>query len=233
MRDETIQHQRQQVLLDKKWQKFLRRMWLFRHIPFVSVVLAAGSMALGNVHPESDFDVIIGAGSGRIFTTRFFAAVLFSLFGWRRTKLSHKETATDKICLNHFVTPAAYRLSSPHNEYWKKLYFSLVPVYGAPEKISQFWASNADWLGEIPRVGDDLRHQHKKPSKIKLVIEYVLSGKKGDWLEAMFKKIQISRIERGLKSQLGHQPRIIYNDNELEFHPDTKRIDDYLKGGLR
>src|SRR3989338_8362689 len=103
MNNEVILKRQQQVLYDKKWRKFLRRTWLFKYIPFVDFALAAGSMALGNVSPESDFDVIIGARPGRVFTTRFFCVVAFGVFGWRRTKLNHRESAADKICLNHFV----------------------------------------------------------------------------------------------------------------------------------
>ena len=230
---EGLELRRQQVVYDKKWRKFLSRVWVLRFTPFVDFALAAGSLASGNVHNDSDFDVIIAARNGKIFTARFFCALFFGILGWRRKRLDHKESAANKLCLNHFVTEKSYRLSPPHNEYWKKLYLNLAPIFGLPEKIRQFWAANADWLGEIPRISDDLRYEYKNSAKFKTVLERALSGGVGNWLEVKLKQLQISRIERGLRSQLGHQPRIIYNDDELEFHPDTKRIDDYLKGGLR
>src|SRR3989338_3476442 len=117
MNEEILPRRQQQVLHDKKWIKFLRRTWLFKHIPFVDFALAAGSMATGNVRPESDFDVIIGARAGRIFTARFFCVIAFGFFGWRRAKLNHKESAADKICLNHFVTEKSYQLSGSRNTY--------------------------------------------------------------------------------------------------------------------
>ncbi|MBI2024844.1 MAG: hypothetical protein HYT03_02035 [Candidatus Harrisonbacteria bacterium] len=215
----------QQVLHDKKWIKFLKRTWLFKFAPFVEFALAAGSMAMGNVRPESDFDVIIGARSGRIFTARFFAVIAFGAFGWRRKKIDHREAAADKICLNHFVTPASYRLSPPHNAYWRKLYQNLVPLFGSDKKVNDFFAANSDWLGKEIAYVDDLRHYHRRKSWPVRFVEWTLSGWAGDFLEKRLRKIQISRIENGIQKELGHNPRIIYTDQELEFHPDTARIE--------
>src|SRR3989338_9483980 len=94
MLNEVIVKRQQQVLYDKKWIKFLKRTWLFRHIPFVEFAVAAGSLATGNVNPDSDFDVIIGARAGRIFTARFFSVLGFGIFGWRRGRLHG--AATDR-----------------------------------------------------------------------------------------------------------------------------------------
>lgn len=204
----------------------MRRTWPFRFIPFVELALAAGSMAMGNVKEQSDFDVIVGARQGRIFTARFFTVLIFGLLGWRRKKLNHKEEAADKICLNHFVTAKAYRLSGPHDAYWKKLYQNLVPLFGAREAINRFFSANGDWMG-APRIFiDDLRRDRSVAAWPRVAVEKILSGWLGNCLESFLRRAQISRIERGLRNDPpGHNPRIIYGDDELEFHPDTKRIE--------
>lgn len=230
MAEDAIARRQQQVLYDKKWEKLLRRAWLFRFVPFVEFVLAAGSMAIGNVRADSDFDVIIGVKSGRIFTARFFAVIGFGFFGWRRTRLNHQETAADKICLNHFITEKSYRLSPPYNDYWKDLYLNLVPVFGTPEKINKFFEANSDWLGADRNYRDDLRHYYRSSSWAKKFREWLLDGRLGDWLETILRRAQISRIEKSLRNDPpGYKPRIKYNDEELEFHPDTKRIQDFLQ----
>ena len=214
------------MLYDEKWIKFRRQTWPFRFIPFVELALAAGSMAIGNVSPKSDFDVIVAAKTGRIFTARASAILVFGLLGWRRKKLSHKEDAADLICLNHFVTERSFRLSGPHDRYWQTLYKNLVPVYGNIDRINQFFTANADWSG-AGVFHDDLRlrHSHRHKSLPKFFLEKFLSGWFGNRLESFLKIIQIRRIERGLANDPpGYQPRIIYNDDELEFHPDTARI---------
>jgi hypothetical protein len=76
MDTETILRRQRQVLCDTKWQAFNKKTWLFKYIPFVDVVFGGGSLALGNVNENSDFDVLILAKSGRIFSARFFQSLL-------------------------------------------------------------------------------------------------------------------------------------------------------------
>jgi hypothetical protein len=185
-------------------------------------------MALGNVHQDSDFDVIVGAKSGRIFTARFFCILMFGLLGRRRQKFSHREAASNKICFNHFVTPRSYRLKPPHNIYWQELYRNLVPIYGQKEKIRDFFEAN-DWMGLPALAGertysDDLRHEFYEPSFNGFILEKILSGRFGDFTERILKRIQIKRIRKSPKDSLGFEPRMVFNDDELEFHPDTLRI---------
>jgi len=221
---------RQQVLYDEKWKKFLRRTWLFRYLPFVDVAFAAGSMVTGNVNENSDFDVIVGVREGRIFSARFFSVIAFGLFGWRRSKIDHREAAKDKVCLNHFVTPSAFRLSAPYEPYWHHLYRMLVPLFGDMETVRSFWISNEAWMEKKVMYEDDLRHRHRKSSTWKILIEKILGGSVGDSLERILRNWQIRRIEEGLRrSGELHKPRIRFDDHELEFHPDTRRIQLFQK----
>ncbi len=215
-----------EVLYDTKWHKFVYRARLFRFIPFVDFALGAGSMAYGEVKDASDFDCIVGVKLGRIFTARFFAVFVFGILGYRRRKMDHKEEAKDKICLNHFVTEKSYKLSPPYFEYWKNLYRNLIPVFGSEEKISDFFKANSDWMGEVSKIDykTDLRYVYKKDSRIKSFLEFILEGFVGNFLEKMLRNLQIKKIKRGLKIEEKHDPRIIYSDIELEFHPDTRRI---------
>ena len=227
MSQNLIAKRQQQVLHDKKWIKFLRRTWLFRYTPFVEFALAAGSLATGEVNSDSDFDVIVGVRYGRIFTARLFCVWAFGFFGWRRTRLDHSKSAADKVCLSHFVTEKSYRLAPPHNEYWKNLYKNLAPIYGDPKKINAFFAANSDWRGERIFV-DDLRHRYHSGSWAKSFREWLFSGRFGDWIERFLRDVQVKRIEKGLENESGYKPRIIYSDQELEFHPDTRRIENII-----
>lgn len=220
----VIAARRAQVLYDRKWKKFLRRARLFRHIPFVEFTFGAGSMAVGSVHKDSDFDVIVGARRGRIFTARFFAVIAFGFFGWRRKKLTHDEAAADKICLNHFVTESSCTLSPPHNASWLTLYARLVPLFGTVETMQAFFDANARWMGERRRYSDDLRHEYRTSSRVKQLFERICSGRAGDALERALKAGQVALIRRSLHApEIGSAPRIKYTDDELEFHPDTRR----------
>ncbi len=232
-------------LYEQKWQKFLKRIWPFNFIPFVDFVFAAGSLATGKMREDSDFDAIVGSRQGRIFIARAFCILFFGLLGWRRrgshsrhshtfvphscTKVRDSHYASDKFCFSHFVTPRAYRLSPPYNRYWQNLYLSLVPVYGEKVLIQKFWDANRDWMEERKVYAEDKRHIYKERGLAKLILEWMLSGPLGDRLEKKLKIIQIKRIEQSLKTTEVYKPRIVYGDNELEFHPDTKRIQDFLQ----
>jgi len=240
--DAVIERREQQLLCDKKWHKLNQRTWLFCFLPFVEIAFGSGSLAVGNVDEESDFDVLIGTRTGRIFTARFFAAFAFGFFGWRRAKEHGHADAADKMCLNHFITPATYQLKLQTNAYWKLLYKKLVPIYGEERRIRQFFKDNLELIGER-KVEIDQRYKFQDPADLKNVIEIILRGAFGDWLEKKLKKYQIARIEAGLPvQQLAREPHrmiisgergervelpplIIYNDQELEFHPDPAVIE--------
>lgn len=215
-------------LSQRKWRKFLKRTWLFQYIPFIDFVFAAGSLATGGIREESDFDVLIGVKPGRIFTARAFCFLLFKPLGlWAKHGKNSPKLYKDKLCFNHFVTPNAYRLSPPYNEYWKKLYLSLAPIYGDPAVIQRFYRANEDWIGKTRLYQEDNRHIYKKSGWAKTFLQWLLSGRIGNWLENILKKIQVRKIEQSKKYQETYKPRITVSDIELEFHPDTKRIEDY------
>lgn len=229
--EREIAERRLLVLYDRKWKKFLKRSFLWRHLPFVEFALGAGSLAIGNVHGNSDFDVIVGAKTGRIFTARFFAVLAFGALGWRRKKtMSHREAASDKVCLNHFVTEPSFRLQPPYNAYWQTLYRRLIPIYGTPPAVQKFFDANSGWAGEKILYREDLRYLGREPSPLKRALEGLLGGRAGDGLEFFLRRVQIRLIERSIKDTVGHyQPRLRYDDDELEFHPDTRRIEEYCK----
>ena len=214
-------------LAQGKWRKFLKRVKVFRFVPFVDFVLAAGSLATGKLHEKSDLDVIIGAREGRIFTVRFWAILFSGLFGFRRKGTDHKEEAADKLCFNHFVAPRAYCLRPPYNAYWNELYSKLVPVMGDEKAISDFFKAN-DWLKPLRQYERDPRYSGQGKSFIKSVIEFIFRGWLGNKLEQVLKKLQLRRIERGLPQALGYKPRFVVSDLELEFHMDTRRIEEML-----
>lgn len=215
-------------LAERKWKKFLFRVKLFRFVPFVNFVIAAGSLVVGGMNENSDFDVIVGAKSGRIFTVRFFSSLIFAIPGWRRSKLDHGAGTKDKICLSHFVTRASYKLTPPYNEYWRTMYGNLVPVMGSREKIDEFFRAN-NWLipsrtySEEEMAKNELHIGYNRFLKSHL-LEFVLSGFLGDWLERQLRDVQVKKIETGLKDIEPGQRRVVYTNELLEFHTYNKPV---------
>ena len=211
------------ILRDKKWVQVLKSARFFKYLPFIDLVFVAGSMAIGNVKEDSDFDLVIGTKENRLYTARFLALIFFMLTGAKRRKnISSGKQSKNKLCFNHFVTPNSYKFSPPYNIYWQELYQNLVPIYGEEKIINQFFNAN-DWSGKRYFLGD-LRH-NKDVSIIKLVIEKILAGKLGDFLEKILAYLQIQKINNGLKNETpGFKPRIKINQEELELYLSTSKI---------
>ena len=211
-------------LYSRKWEKFLKRVRPFRFVPFVEFVLASGSLATGKVHEGSDFDVMVGVRPGRIYTARFFAIVIFEIFGYRRRVEDYRGDVSDKICLNHFVTNKRYKLEPPYSGSWEELYRSLAPVMGDEEEMKRFFEAN-DWLVPKRIYEKDGRYLGNGKSILGRFLERALSGGMGNSLERYLKRIQVSRIERGLDKALGYKGRVFWSDDELEFHPDRSKFE--------
>ena len=181
------------LLLDKKRFKALRRSWLFNLVPFIDRVYIAGSLALGHVHENSDFDVIVVTRPGRLYTARFFCLLFFGLLGWRRMLKNPK----DGFCFNHFTSglPANVKFSHSdgrHNKgielYAECLYRNLIEMPTNSMKLS-----------------DGLIRPMSKT------------------VERLLKWWQIRRIEKFLKKfPPPVNSIIIYNDEKVELCFDLK-----------
>ncbi len=201
---------------------------VFEYIPFIRLVFVSGSVAMGTANESSDCDVLIGVMQGRIFLVRCFTALILELCGSRCSHTNNKnDTAkrAGKICLNHFVTPTAYRLSPPHTNSWRKLYQALIPIYGSDEEIKKFRDANIDWVGQYTMRNTAIVNKSKQ-NKIKRSLEWLLKGSIGNQLEYILKRLQIKRIRRRITQEgLGYKPRVVYTDDELEFHPDRRKFE--------
>ena len=212
-------------LLDQKWRKFLKLRPFFAYIPFVDFVLVAGSLAFGNVHPDSDFDVIVGVRSGRVFSAWFLSSFIFQIFGWREHP--GRDTA-NRFGMPHFAAPLGYTLSPPYDAYWENLYCKLIPALGDEERIREFFAAN-DWL-KPPR--EYVRHEKYiggVSSWCKKVIEFLLHGRIGNLIEGVLKKWLVKKIEN--PDKIGYKPRVFWDDTKIELYRDTKRIEEMLGNG--
>ena len=175
------------LLYDKKRCKALKRSQLFNFLPFIEKVYLAGSLALGNVHENSDFDVIIVAKPGRLYTARFFCLLLFNIFDWRRTLKNPR----DGFCFNHFntgeVKPAGF-LGLIGN-YEKKLHQNLIPVLLSRRKSN------------IPRS-----RYIRLFERVENLLEKILKKWQIKKIEKFLKKFPP-----------GPNSRIIYNDERVEL----------------
>ncbi len=211
----------QKLLLDLKWKKLRKLAGYFAFVPFLDFVVVTGSMAVGNVKENSDFDLLISVKEGRMFTTRYCINFIFSLLGERRLD-DLEETKSNKLCLNHFVTEATWNIK-PINAYSATIYQNWVPLWGNREKIGKFLTLNSEFHPNAKMHLEDLRFCGGKKNVAARLTERMLGGTVGDFIEknvagAVAKK----RLARYLAKKEG-SGRFILNDRELEFHSNPKK----------
>lgn len=206
----------QKLLLDQKWKKLTKLAGYFRFVPFVEFVVATGSMAVGNVTDNSDFDVLVSVKEGRMFTARYAINLLFSILRKRRLN-DFKETQKDKLCFNHFVTEPTWRIR-PINQYSMTIAKDWIPIWGDETKIKNFLAVNSGGGLDLAMHLYDLRLNNAKKSLLAKAAEKLLAGPRGTFWED---HVAGAIAKRRLLKYIAAKPangRIVLNDRELEFH---------------
>jgi predicted nucleotidyltransferase len=211
----------QKLLLDLKWKKLKKLAKYFAFVPFLDFVVVTGSMAVGNVKENSDFDLLVSVKEGRMFTARYCINLIFSLLGKRRPD-DLEETKSDKLCLNHFVTETTW-IIKPINAYSTIIYRNWVPLWGNEEKIEKFLTLNSKYDPNAKIHLEDLRFGGGKKNAAARSLERLLDGTIGDFVEKnVAGAIAKRRLSRYLAKKEGNG-RFILNEQELEFHSNPKK----------
>lgn len=220
-REELIEERVQKKKLTD--EKFRKSRWILKFIsclPFTRLIMASGTMALGNPYNDSDIDLLVVAKSGRIWTARAIITFFAIIFG----KYRHSGKTQNRLCLNHYITEKSLAIDFG-NLYKAQEYLNLIPISGNLKIYNDFLAANRDWMENYVYLNklanaQNLRFisQSKISLKIKYFFERLLAGKFGDWLEKYFKKVQTFFIQKNpLSSQA--KGRLRYTDDNLVFHP--------------
>lgn len=179
-------------------------------VPFVRAVFLTGSLARGEARKESDIDFFIVTAKERIWTCRALVTLLIELMGIRRTD----EKIAGRICLNRYQTED-YLEIEPHNAYHKNDY-SQVWLLSGEEEVGLKYQSSNKWIGKFKK--------HEKiviktwPKKLVKLLEKIISGKFGNFLEKKLKKYQKNRILKDPRTAAS-KGKIRVNDKVLAFHP--------------
>jgi len=216
----------QDILFDKKFEKLKKLTRFLKYLPFLEGGFVCGSMAIGNVKKESDFDLILIAKNGRIWTLRFFALLLYEILFARRKGLFHsKKTSENKICLSCFLSLDSMVFLK---NYFRALEFlNLIFVYGKKEIFLKFFEKN-NWQKDYTYFSQIDFEKEKsfefQNSFLKKILEKILKGKFGDVVEKFLKFIQIKRINSFLRSyQIKTPQRIEISDKRIEIHLDISK----------
>lgn len=206
---------------DVKWRSMLGYAKWFAAVPYIRAVFVSGSLAMDNADRESDFDMLIIARKGRLYTCRMLLSGLTSCMGVRRTR--YQRTAPDKFCFNHYLTDA-HPYVPYHSVYNAETYGGVRPIYSVGGVAEAFFRANG-WLEQFlyePRLAHPVSLRTIRANPVVRTIarfgEALLNTVVGDWCERLFRWYQQRRIR---KNPATHESggRVIYDDTQLEFHP--------------
>lgn len=205
----------------QKWKKLLRIAGWFQAVPYLRAMFVSGSLAISSAGPKSDFDVLVVAASGRLYTCRILLSLAASLFMARRTK--DDVVAPDKFCFNHYLADSHLRIEY-QSLYNAQTYVNLRPILYQGEVIDRFYQQNP-WLNKFVYTFHPFQRTIRRsvaPSRMLAIIagagESFLRGQIGDWIESKLKAYQQRRIKN---NPVTYEPggRTVFTDGQLEFHP--------------
>ncbi len=207
----------------QKWRRCLHRAYWLQLAPWIRGMFVSGSLALGTVSTESDFDILVLVEPGRLYLARLLLSGVASLIAARRTR--YETTAPDKFCFNHYLTTDALNIKH-ESLYNAQTYAHLVPLAVSPALAGKFFAENL-WINKY--VYNFTPHQQTirrtvRPSGflkgIAKLIEFVGQGSIGDMFEKLARQYQQKRIGSNPATH-ATGGRVIYTSTELEFHPHS------------
>lgn len=212
---------RKEKFARKKWRLAIKAAKWLRLVPYLRGVFASGSLALDNTEELSDLDFLIVAKNGRIWLARFLVTGLLSLLRFRRRGTD--KIAPDKICLNHYLSDGSLKMAF-QSIYTAQLYNCLTPLYLKEDDLVEKFRKTNDWVLKYFRVWPEISGKklvgRGLATQIAGFFELTLDFFGGGWVENFARNYQSRRITQN--PQTG-QPdgRIIFNDDQLEFHPRT------------
>jgi hypothetical protein len=113
-------------------------------IPSVKFVGVTGSLAMSNSSEESDIDLLVITGSGKLWTSRLLA-YLFVAFSGIQTRRPFDKNQKDKLCLNMWLDESDLVWRSPRNVYTAHEIGQILPLVNKNRTYEKFLEKNK-WI---------------------------------------------------------------------------------------
>lgn len=212
----------------RKWRRLRFGARVLSVVPFLQGIAAVNTLPIGASKRESDIDVLLISRTGRLYTMRFIAVAVATLFGLYR---SGKHVA-DQLCLSFSLSereldllPLTKRPDDPLLRYW----CANIHVIAERERVfDRFWKANAAFLAPLPNA----RLRRAVPAVtaplllglVRKCLEGMLAGRLGDRVETWARAFQQRRFAANAssRSRLGGTD-VVISDDVLKFHERDNR----------
>lgn len=158
--------------------------------PFIRGVFVSGSLSKGCLQPDGDIDYFLVTEPGRLWLARTLLVLYKKIFLFN----SHKH-----FCVNYFIDTEHLEIEE-QNLFTATETVTLVPMYGL-EAFQAFCATNAWAWAQYPNAPKrDLSETvpHSRPL-LKRMLEGILAGKFGAWLDTRAMRLTVGFWKRKFK----------------------------------
>jgi hypothetical protein len=165
-----------------------RAQWYGRvlgRLPFVRMVALTGSLAMRNCDQSGDYDYMLVAKRGRVWTARIFALLL--------NRFAH--IVGETLCPNLIVSETMLEWKQ-HNLYYAREIAQMIPISGHSTFIELRVVNS--WIEEyLPNSNHDQAIKlDEKTSLLQRICEFFLNGGLGDRLESWEMNRKIRKFSR-------------------------------------
>jgi len=224
--------QARSAAVHQKWEITRRASVLASRIPFLKLFAVCNTMGYGVAKEESDVDVFVVAGPGRVWTTRLLLTALLHLARLRR----HGSQIRSRICLSFYVTTDALSMvplalddgSDPYLAWWVG---SVVPLVDRGA-YADFITANRPF---VERYRQQFPLRERPPIAVnhgawgmghgtRTVFEWILAGWVGDLAESLVRLLQYKKIKRSSHGKTReNRTAVVVSDHVLKFHEHDRR----------
>jgi len=223
-KEKFVQLRKEKYLLaDRKFRIALRNANLIRRMPYVKAIFVVNKLAYSNSKEHGDIDFVVITKKNKIWTARFYSALLMKLLNRRPKKNNQK----NKICLSFFL--AEDNLHLKKYAYENDIHFAMwisqfVPVFDPDELYLKFYEENT-WVKELIPNWMVQETNDKRSIRNKSVFQRVGQWKVF-WQERILRKLQMRVLPKQLKAlEKEDNSNVILEDNVLKMHLKDVRLE--------
>jgi hypothetical protein len=213
---------------ERKFQKTVRIVKIFSHLPFVKMVAVCNNLSYSNSRESSDIDLFVVSKKNQIWLARFFCLLILKILDLR----PKEEDRRDKFCLSFFIDENYLDMKTVmlgqhdvHFVYWLSQF---LPIYD-PEKIYEKLLTINNWQTDyLPNVypSEFINKVEATSSSIffsKIINFLVQPPVIAHWLYNKARLFQVKIIGRNLQAMVNIDTRVIINEHMLKFHSNDRR----------
>ncbi len=184
-------------------------------LPQIKLIGLSGSVAMANARQDDDIDLFVITGQNRLWTGRFLALILASLWGRRRRR--EESHVNNKICLNLFFEETGLKIhAQKRSKFVAHEVLQMKPLADKQKTHSRFLGANS-WVFKLfpnaARSTDKFLTPSEPLRSRKVRSRKNLLSSLADLIELTLKKLQLALINR-------HKTSEIIGQKQLWFFPD-------------